>query len=291
MKRRRVFVLPSVLLIASALNVPAQSAAEWKTYTSREGKFTILLPGEPTTGYRPIGMDSPTSVTYVINLQTPTAAYIIAYFDLPAAPSDFAKIKKSIDETRDQIVKMYSLKLENEVDIDSTSYPTRVLKMKTPDGKAFLSRVFLVGQRIYHISIVLLGKESESNNVARYFDSFKPIPLTNEEIANLPPAQAENEKAIPRKIRVSEEVLQSRATKKVQPGYPVEAKQAGISGAVRVRVSVSEQGEVIEAEALSGPEQLRAFALEAARQWTFKPMTVGRYRVKIDGVLVFNFKR
>jgi hypothetical protein len=77
-------------------------------------------------------------------------------------------------------------------------------------------------------------KQSESSNVARYFDSFKPIQLTNEEIANLPPAQADNEKAIPRKIRVSEEVLQSRATKKVQPGYPVEAKKAGMSGAVRV---------------------------------------------------------
>ena len=48
---------------------------------------------------------------------------------------------------------------------------------------------------------------------------------------------------------------------------------------------------MIEAEALSGPEQLREFAVEAARQWTFKPMTVGRDRVKIDGVLVFNFKR
>ena len=242
MKRRRDLVLASVILIASALSGHAQSAPEWKTYTSREGKFTILLPGEPTTGYRPIGMDSPTSVTNVINLQTPTAAYIIAYFDPPAAPSGSAKIKKAIDETRDQIVKMYSLKLENEVDIDSTSYPTRVLKMKTPDGKEFLSRVFLVRQRIYHVSIVLLGKEPESSNVARYFDSFKPIPLTNEEISNLPPAQAKNERAIPRKSRVSEEVLQNRATKKVQPGYSVEAKQAGISGAVRVRVSVSEEG-------------------------------------------------
>ena len=286
----KVFVF-SLLLIASALKIHAQSAAEWKTYTSRDGKFTILLPGEPTTGYRPIDMDSPNSVTYVINLQTPSAAYIIAYFDLPAAPSDSAKIKKTIDDTRDRIVKMYSLKLESESDIESTSYPGSALKMKTPDGKEFLSRIFLVSRRVYHISIVLLSKEGESSNMTRYFDSFKPIPLTDEEIKNLPPAQGENEKAIPGKIRVSEEVLQHRATKKVQPTYPVEARKAGISGVVQVRVSVSEQGQVMEAEALSGPEQLREFAVDAARQWIFKPMTIGRYPVKIDGVLVFNFKK
>ena len=72
MKRRRVFVLASVLLIASALNVHAQSAAEWKTYTSSEGKFTILLPGEPTTGYRPIGMSQNrrpgTDLVYLVDL-------------------------------------------------------------------------------------------------------------------------------------------------------------------------------------------------------------------------------
>ena len=48
---------------------------------------------------------------------------------------------------------------------------------------------------------------------------------------------------------------------------------------------------MIEAEALSGPEQLRKFAVDAARQWRFNPMTVGRYPVKIDEVLVFNFKK
>jgi outer membrane biosynthesis protein TonB len=57
-----------------------------------------------------------------------------------------------------------------------------------------------------------------------------------------------------------------------------------------VRVLVSEQGQVLEAEALSGPEQLRDVAVKAAQQWTFKPMAVGSYPVKIIGVLIFSFR-
>jgi TonB family protein len=93
----------------------------------------------------------------------------------------------------------------------------------------------------------------------------------------------------PKKINVSPGVLQERATKKAQPAYPSEARAARVSGSVKVQVLISEEGCVIEAIAFEGPEQLREAAIEAARQWMFKPVTLEGQAVRMSGVLSFNF--
>ena len=85
------------------------------------------------------------------------------------------------------------------------------------------------------------------------------------------------------------ELAPGGALKKVAPTYPAEAKAAGVSGKVEVQVTISEEGRVIEAIAVSGPELLREAAEQAAKEWVFKPATANRVRVKVQGLLTFNF--
>ncbi len=56
-----------------------------------------------------------------------------------------------------------------------------------------------------------------------------------------------------------------------KPVYPAEAKAQGIEGLVRVNVLIDPKGTVTEAIEVSGPQLLRAAALEAIRQWRYKP--------------------
>jgi TonB family protein len=91
-------------------------------------------------------------------------------------------------------------------------------------------------------------------------------------------------------MRVSGGGLESNATRRVAPSYPIAAREAKVQGAVQVNVSVNENGEVVSAEAVSGPDLLREAALEAAKQWQFKPTTVGGNAVPVQGLLTFNFK-
>jgi protein TonB len=79
------------------------------------------------------------------------------------------------------------------------------------------------------------------------------------------------------------------AIKKVAPEYPAEAKAAGVSGKVAVQVTISEEGQVIAAIAVSGPELLREAAVQAAREWVFKPTRADNAPVKVQGILTFNF--
>lgn len=93
----------------------------------------------------------------------------------------------------------------------------------------------------------------------------------------------------PKTLTVSGGVLQGKAIKKIQPPYPPNARAAFVSGAVQVQVSINENGEVIEANAISGPELLRDATLEAARQWIFSPTELSGVPVKVQGILTFNF--
>lgn len=92
-----------------------------------------------------------------------------------------------------------------------------------------------------------------------------------------------------KRISLSNGVLQGNAIKKVQPAYPAIAKAAKASGAVQVEITISEEGKVINASVSNGHPLLRDAALEAARQWEFKPIMVSGAAVKAQGTLTFNF--
>lgn len=55
------------------------------------------------------------------------------------------------------------------------------------------------------------------------------------------------------------------------PPYPAEAKEARIQGTVVVVITIDEGGRVSSAQAISGPEELQACAVDYAKAWSFKP--------------------
>lgn len=84
-------------------------------------------------------------------------------------------------------------------------------------------------------------------------------------------------------------VLNSKAVELPQPDYPPAARAVRAAGAVNVMVTVSETGEIIEANAVSGHPLLRAAAVAAARKARFAPTLLGGKAVRVTGVLTYNF--
>jgi len=119
-----------------------------------------------------------------------------------------------------------------------------------------------------------------------------PGPVTREEVPPPPPPPppAPTPAPTPRPVhKVSGGVLPGLALRKVTPTYPAIARTARASGAVQVQVMISEEGRVISAEVVSGHPLLREAALQAAKQWTFKPTELSGVPVKVQGILTFNF--
>jgi TonB family protein len=73
------------------------------------------------------------------------------------------------------------------------------------------------------------------------------------------------------RIRISEGVADSMVVEKVPPVYPEMAQQARIQGEVLLRVVIGPDGSVKELHVISGQPMLVPAAMEAVRQWRYKP--------------------
>src|SRR5262245_32439519 len=89
--------------------------------------------------------------------------------------------------------------------------------------------------------------------------------------------------------QVSESDLQSRVITEVKPEYTPTAKKMKATGTVQVEITISEAGLVIQAKAISGHLALRSAAVEAARNWVFKPAMLNGKPVRVKSVLTFVF--
>lgn len=76
-----------------------------------------------------------------------------------------------------------------------------------------------------------------------------------------------------------------RAKVRVQPAYPDLARRMGISGVVKVGVTVAPNGTVKEARIVGGHPVLAQAALDAAKRWRFEPATA-----ESSGVIEFKFE-
>jgi protein TonB len=90
-------------------------------------------------------------------------------------------------------------------------------------------------------------------------------------------------------VRLTSMLTQGRVLRRVQPPYPVIARQARIEGSVQVQIDISEDGAVTNVTLLSGHPLLREAALRAAKQWQFIPTELNGQRVRAIGLITFNF--
>lgn len=88
---------------------------------------------------------------------------------------------------------------------------------------------------------------------------------------NVDAAAAPDAKANPKFVHVSAGVMAGNIESKVMPKYPPEAKKKHIQGKVTLDATISEQGDITDLTVASGPEALRQSALDAVKQWKYKP--------------------
>jgi periplasmic protein TonB len=89
-------------------------------------------------------------------------------------------------------------------------------------------------------------------------------------------------KATPSRIRQGGAVTQASLVNRVQPNYPPLARQTRISGTVRLHAIISKDGSVQQLEVMSGHPLLVQAALDAVRQWRYRPTTLNGEPFEVD---------
>ena len=114
-----------------------------------------------------------------------------------------------------------------------------------------------------------------------------PIPMPTRTPTPKPTVENTPPPAAPKTI--SGGVLNGKAVSLVRPPYPPAARAVHASGVVQVQVLIDENGNVISASAVSGHPLLKQSAEQAARASKFSPTLLSGQRVKVSGVIVYNF--
>jgi TonB family protein len=90
-------------------------------------------------------------------------------------------------------------------------------------------------------------------------------------------------------IVVSNEDATAHLLKKVEPAMPPLAKKVGIGGTVVLFIVISPEGKVTSTTVVSGHPILIQAALDAVRQWTYKPFETEGKAVKAKAQVTFFF--
>lgn len=101
----------------------------------------------------------------------------------------------------------------------------------------------------------------------------------NNVVNGMPVAQP---KIAPQKVRVSSGVAQGMLVHRVTPQYPTQARQQGIQGTVVLQAVIGKDGGVKSVKAVSGNSMLRQAAVDAVKQWKYKPYSVDGEAVEAD---------
>ncbi len=83
-------------------------------------------------------------------------------------------------------------------------------------------------------------------------------------------------------IRIGGNVQQANLVSQTTPVYPPQAKQDRVQGTVQLQVVIDIEGHVAEVSVLAGPDALVASAVEAVKQWVYRPTLLNGEPVKVQ---------
>src|SRR5208283_3732702 len=95
--------------------------------------------------------------------------------------------------------------------------------------------------------------------------------------------------ATPQRVLVSQGVSQGLLIHKVQPTYPPLARQARVQGTVVLQALIGKDGTIQNLHVVSGHPMLTSSALEAVKQWRYKPYYLNNEPVEVETTINVNF--
>lgn len=170
----------NVLLIVPCLFLAAFSAPlhldvdVWQKFTSKDGRFSIRMPGRPTLSLKrdetPVGEVVSRIYTYENTVISLTAEYS----DLPGIAVIFGGRKRIYSKSRDAFLDdaKGSEVLFDDMRFDAYRAMELIYETSTQYGKAWF---ILIGKRLYVLQAAMNKEIVDKSPIDRYFETFKPV--------------------------------------------------------------------------------------------------------------------
>ena len=119
-----------------------------------------------------------------------------------------------------------------------------------------------------------------------HLESLESITAIDEALFD-PPADAAPPK--PRTITISANVMQGAIIFKTVPEYPPIAKAAHVSGTVVLQAVIGKDGKIENLHVINGPPMLQQAALDAVKQWMYRPYLLNDEPVEVKTTVNVTF--
>ncbi len=93
-----------------------------------------------------------------------------------------------------------------------------------------------------------------------------------------------------KRVRVSQGVTKGMVLRKVEPAYPKLGLAARITGVVLLKAIISKEGEIKELQVVSGHPILVPAAIDAVRQWRYRPYLLNGEPVEVETNISVTFQ-
>ena len=162
-------------------NIVFQSS--WELYSSKEGRFTVMSPGELGQRVDTIETHLGQQIQHTFfhadyEGNTDNFVYMISYHDFPENllhPDSTELMTLFLDNSVDQAVNSLQGTLVYQDGFFAESGPGRIYKISYNEGESVVkSKIFIIGDRFYDARVFGTSDKDPNNDMNRFLDSFRP---------------------------------------------------------------------------------------------------------------------
>ena len=260
----------------------------WQTVTVKDGNFSVIFPATAKReGSRSRIQNSDSNgVETRFTTEIAGGTYQVAYTFLSENVATPQSMRQRFDSLLKSLKNHPRAKWLSGGDIEYKGNPGIELKVLLVENNTVTwSRQYFAFGCIYEITARYPLTDPEPKQPQLFLESFNLLgPPTQRPVLAAQKETLPDFTPISQTIYyVSAETLRKQALQPVEPDF---SKKAPF-WEIRLRVTVSPEGKVVEVDAVDNYSSLHDDAIKAARKWSFKPFMHGGKAVSVQGNLIF----
>ncbi len=149
----------------------------WQNFVDSKGKFSIMMPGNPTKTFGPYEVPGlPPSAMITFKTKDKNSVYLVIYVDYPSEFLKGLNLEEFYDNAREGGLSNVNGILRGEQRIRLNKYIGREIlattSLEKPNDTVIKNRIFLIKNRFYILSITSLRGQASVIDHNKFFNSF-----------------------------------------------------------------------------------------------------------------------
>ena len=152
----------------------AQENSAWTSFTSAEGRFTVLMPAKPNTEVKDTNTAQGNLALHLFSAANDNGYFLISYNDFPNV--DETNVQTALEAGRTGAIESMGGELVSERKISIGNNPGLEFRAKKiSEGPEIIAnaRLYFVGHRLYQLLVLAYKPHADSPDIQKFLTSFE----------------------------------------------------------------------------------------------------------------------